>query len=438
MLRIAPVSLTGPLAFAACGPAADTGPAGPAQPLKGAIRYSHLSTKSHVDVFQKLAAQFQQANPAVQVTAEPTWKWDNAKYIAEAVGGDAADVVWTSENYVTPLYARGVVAELDSFITRDKTLKPADYFNTVFGAYKFRGKQVGLPILWGAYVMYYNKSLFGRFGRKLPDDSWTWDTFLDAAKALSRPSNDPATFGQYGFETRWHENVWAPWVWNNGGDLFTPDGLKMALDKPEAIEGLQYLIDLIHRHRVAPTSDELSNHKLGTNAFGTGQVGMAWNAIYFLPTYRNSDALQQMEWDVAPIPKGKKGRATTNPTSGLGLWKGSKSPDAAYAFMKFLISEEASKAYVAEGVDGLPVHKAAADQVLKDGGPPKSKQVYIDAFTYAKPAFTTPYGQRAIQTLNDDIKNVFKTGGSVKDVITGSIAKLNQIMQEEISADTKK
>ncbi len=40
----------------------------------------------------------------------------------------------------------------------------------------------------------------------------------------------------------------------------------------------------------------------------TGKVGMVFNAIYFLPTYRQAEGLQQIEWDVAPIPKGPKRR----------------------------------------------------------------------------------------------------------------------------------
>jgi ABC-type glycerol-3-phosphate transport system substrate-binding protein len=108
--------------------------------------------------------------------------------------------------------------------------------------------------------------------------------------------------------------------------------------------------------------------------------------------------------DIAPVPKGKKGRTTTNPTSGLAMWKGSKSPDATWAFMRFLISEEASKGYVEGAMDGLPVHKGAADLVIKDTRPPKSKQVFIDAFKYAKPAFTTPYGRRAISEYGNAVR----------------------------------
>jgi len=431
---------------AACGsggtPSGTEKPA-PASTIKGAVRFSHLAQKPHPDVFTKLASEFQQQNPGVTVTAEPTWSWDNAKFIAEAVGGDTSDLVWTSENFVTPLFAKGVVREVDAYMSKDRSFKLADYYDTVIGAYKFRGKQVGMPVNFGAYVMHYNKTLFERAGRKLPDDTWTWDTFLEAAKALTRPATD-GTFGQYGFETRLHENVYSSWLWNAGGDLFNPEGTRQLFDKNESIEGMQYLVDLLHRHRVAISPEVIlkqtgANSPYGTNTFGlTGKVGMVFNAIYFLPTYRQAEGLQQMEWDIAPIPKGARGRTTTNPTAGVTMWSGSKSPDAAWAFMRYLVSEEASKIYVDMQIDGLPVHKGAADLVLKDSRPPKSKQIYIDAYKYARPAFTTPYGQRAKTEYNNAIRPVFLEGGQVRPAVMEALPKIQSALDEEIAADIKK
>jgi multiple sugar transport system substrate-binding protein len=436
---------TGGLAalVAACSAGGGGEQAAPSAPLKGSVRFSHLAQKPHPDVFTKLAGQFQQQNPGVVVTAEPTWDWDNAKYIAEAVGGDAADIVWTSENYVTPLFAKGVAQEVDPYLSKDKSFKPGDYFDTVLTAYRFRNKQIGLPILWGAYVMYYNKTLFEGAGRKLPEEAWTWDTFLDAAKALTRPASDPATLGQFGFETRLHENVYAPWIWNAGGDLFDAAGTKPLFDRPESIEGMQYLIDLLHVRRVAMAPEviqqQTGSNPYSTNIFGvTGKVGMVFNAIYFLPTYRQSEGLQQAEWDIAPIPKGPKGRTTTNPTSGLAMWKGSKSPEAAWSFMRYLVSEEASRTYVQMSLDGLPVHRAAADLVLKDTSPPKSKQVFVEAFKYARPAFTTPYGQRAKTEYNNAIRPLFLSGGQVRPVVTEAMPAIKAALDEEIAADVTK
>ena len=426
------------LAAVGCGEQAAT--RAPTSQVKGTIRVSHLGDPKQAEFWKKSIAIFAQQNPSIQITGEPTWSWDNGKYIAEAVGGDAADLVWTSENYVTPLYARGVLQEVDPFVSKERSFKQADYFDSVINAYKFRNKQAGWPVNWGAYVMYFNKSLFDRQGVKPPSEAWTWETFLDAAKALSRPSGDPNTAGQYGFETRWHENVFAPWIWNAGGEIFSADGTKCLLDKAETIEGLQYLVDLIHRQRVAMPPAEMTQFKLGTNAFGiTGKIGMVWNAVYFLPTYRQaSDGLNSQEWDIAPIPKGKGGRTTTNPTAGLGMWKGSKSPEAAWAFMRYATSKENMELWVTENMDGMPVHKGAADQLLKDSRPPKSKQVFVDAFKYAKPAFTTPYGQRPMSVFKSAVAPVFNNGGNVKQAVTEAMVAVRTAVDEEIAADTKK
>ena len=116
----------------------------------------------------------------------------------------------------------------------------------------------------------------------------------------------------------------------------------------------------------------------------------------------------------------------------------SKAPDAAWAFMRYLISEEASKTYVDMQIDGLPVHKAAADLVLKDARPPKSKQIYIDAYKYAKPAFTTPYGQRAKSEYNNAIRPLFLDGGQVRPAVMEAMPKITAALEEEVAADTKK
>lgn len=145
-----------------------------------------------------------------------------------------------------------------------------------------------------------------------------------------------------------------------------------------------------------------------------------------------------MEWDIAPIPNGKKSRTTTNPTAGAGMWKGSKSPEAAWAFMRFMNSKETMELWVSENMDGMPVHKGAADQLLKDTRPPKSKQVFVDAFKYAKPAFTTPYGQRPMSLFKSALAPVFNNGGNVRQAITEAIGAVNAAVEEEVAADTRK
>jgi multiple sugar transport system substrate-binding protein len=414
---------------AGCGAAGtESAPSAP-QKLAGQVRFLHPPDVTYVGPLAKVTDQFQRDNPGAQISLEPSPNWsDSAKFIASAVAGDAPDLLWATETTDAMYFLKGVIQPLDGFITKDKQFKVTDYFDTVIAEYKANGRQLGLPLLWGAYVIYYNKAMFAQAGRKPPDETWTWDTFLEAAKALTKPASDPATMGNYGFELRNHFNVWMSWVWNTGGDLFSQDGLKCVFDSPEAVEAMQFVVDLMHRYKVAPTAKELADRNLGSNAFGTGKVAMVSNAIYYLPTYRQSDV---PDWEIAPVPKGKKGRWTANPTSGLVMWSGTKVPDVTWAYMRHLISEPSARTYITEGMNGMPVNRAAAQLILQDPRPPKNKQLFFDAFTYAKPAFTTPYGNAAWNVLAAEMKPMWDTGEPANKVLKDAAARVNAQMQSD-------
>ncbi len=200
--------------------------------------------------------------------------------------------------------------------------------------------------------------------------------------------------------------------------------------------GFQFLMDLIHRWKVAPPAADVKQFSLGTNAFGTGKVGMVFNAPFRLPDYRKAELF---EWDIAPLPKGPKDQWRTLSTTGLAMWNGTRYKDATWAFMRFLIGEEASKAYVTERMDyGIPAHKGAAPLFSQDPRAPQSKQVFFDAAGRARPAYTTPYGQKAISVLNPALETMWDEGRPAKAALEDVVPRVNASMQEEIAADVKK
>lgn len=404
--------------------------------VPGKIRFSYTPGPAFDKVYTGLASQFQAQNPGTQVSAEGTWDWDNNKYIVQATGGSAADIVWSDETYDTQLYTAGVTQPLDSYIATDAQYKLTDYFESAMAGYRFQGKQIGLPMLCGPYVLWYNKSVFDQAGQKYPTPSWTWDDFLSTATALTKPSGDAAVFGQYGFETRNHQNVWVPWIFGEGGQIFSDDNTKSLMDSPEAIAGIQYWLDVVYKHKVAPTPKDLSDRKLGTNAFGmTGKVGMVYNGIYFWNGYKKN---QSLDFDITFIPHGPKSNATNLPTDGLVMWKGTRAADTAWSFMKFLVSQPAEEQYVTGGVDGMPVNKAAAQIILKQPGPPANKQAFYDVFQFAKPTFTDPYGQNAISVLQKDGKfaDMWNNNLNVHDTLAAAVPLMNKAIQAQI--DSKK
>ena len=61
-----------------------------------------------------------------------------------------------------------------------------DYYPGSLDVSKYNGKLYGLPWIAQPVMLYYNPALFNAAGISPPDESWTWDTFKDAAKKLTK------------------------------------------------------------------------------------------------------------------------------------------------------------------------------------------------------------------------------------------------------------
>jgi multiple sugar transport system substrate-binding protein len=330
---------------------------------------------------------------------------------------------------------------LDPYAVKDRQWRAADYPDNALAMYKAGGKQYALPLLWSPIILYYNQSMFERAGRKVPDDTWTWETLLDAARALTKPSNDPNVMGEYGFGVRDFINWYLPWVVSNGGEVWNADGTKCTLATPEATEGLQFAADLIHRWKVSYTMQERDARGLGSYPFQRGNLAVVFDGSPALPTYRLG--AQVWEFDVAPLPKGKKGRKTAALTASLAMWSGSRAPEAAWAYMRHLVGEEASRQYAAfvgkptiagGGMGGLPVHKAAARLILQDSELPKGRQAFVDALGYAQPPVPSGYAWAAVGALGQAMKPMWYEGQPAAVVMPEVVRVVNAKMDEEISA----
>ena len=143
-----------------------------------------------------------------------------AKLIALVAAGTAPDLFWTHA-YISPnLQKLNLLADISAYLAADKDIKLADYFESATKDYNVAGKQYGLPREATTSNLVYNKELFQKNGVALPDDSWTWDTFLDAAKKMTKGEGTQATWGTAGFAGTGSAPYY-PYikVWQEGGDI---------------------------------------------------------------------------------------------------------------------------------------------------------------------------------------------------------------------------
>ena len=164
---------------------------------------------------------------------------------------------------------------------------------------KYKNKIGGLPMQFNAFDWVYNKTRFDENGVDYPNNDWTWDDFLDAAKRLTHPDKD-----QWGTRNTGAHSLWMPMVFANGGEFWDETNGKCILDSPEAAEALEMNIDLINKHQVAAPRSVHSEKRLG---FFNGNYAMNmagspagnWN-------WHPDRVAGKFEWDVFHMPLFKR------------------------------------------------------------------------------------------------------------------------------------
>ena len=366
----AAASASAPAAAATCGTYA-----GP--PVK--ITYAMWGDTTELANQQKIVDAFQAMNPNITVKVSVA-DWDSywPKLQTDLAGGNAPDVFLMDGPLYPDYQTRDQLLDLNPYIAKDgfDTGQLVDL--AVKGFTAADGHLYGLPRDLNTIALFYNKTMFDAAGLPYPDATWDWAKLREVAAKLTLTADGKTS--QWGFytETSDMENYWSSLVWQAGGDILSPDKKTVVIDSAEAASGIQFLQDLVYTNKVMaqPVPG-------GTgDAFENGQAAMEANGSWLVPTHEAAG----LSFGVAPLPKGPAGQATSVNPSGVVAFKGSKSPDAAWEFIKCYTGPEL-QAMVASLKASMPANKQVlTDQYATsfDGG-----KTFADALAYAhlKPSF---------------------------------------------------
>jgi multiple sugar transport system substrate-binding protein len=219
------------------------------------------------------------------------------------------------------------------------------------------------------------------------------------------------------------ENYWSELVWQNGGDIISADHKSSLVGSDQAAGGMQFLQDLIWKEKVMP--DASVTDALG-DAFEQGQAAMESNGSWLVATHLAAG----IDFGIAPLPKGPAGQATSINPTGAVVYKGTKNPDAAWAFVKYLASP-AAQTQLMQLKASLPANKSVLSGPFATSF--AGADVLANAITYAhiKPSFkgfndwTT-----ALQTELD--ANVFNEAKkTAKQALTDVLPSLDAILASQ-------
>jgi ABC-type glycerol-3-phosphate transport system substrate-binding protein len=315
-----------------------------------------------------LVPRFQAAHPGVKVNVEfiPPPRLDEKLAITFA-GGVSPDIFQAGAEYVGGLVHRGQVLCLDDYVHRWG--QGADFYRASWNTCVYRGRVYGLPYLSAPHALLYRKDLLQQAGFSRPPEDWP--ELVEWAVKLTRRRGETITLAGINLRVTWQTFV--NFLWQNGGELFSADGRRCLLDRPEAIEALQFYVDLYHKHKVG-TIASLPIAGGGVPVFASGRAAMDFaNQLGVKNLEKYAPALLP-KVGVAALPMKKK-RVLSVYTDWLAISSQSKQKDLAWEFIAFLMEPENLVAYN-ETLFYLPPRRSCAQARFLRENP--QLQVFIE------------------------------------------------------------
>ncbi len=285
-----------------------------------------------------LIPRFEATHPGVKVNTQYiSWAHLDEKLTISFAGGVTPDVFQVGAEYVGGLAYRGMAQPLDDRIA--KWGQADDYFPASWSTCIYQGKVYGLPYLSAPRVLLYRKDLLKRAGFDHPPD--TWEQLAAAARRMTVKRGPVYEMAGMNLPVSWQ--FFVELLWENGGSIVSEDGTRSMLDSPEAIEALQFYVDLYRKYEVCPTSGmPVAGGQIPV--FASQRAAMEINnqfGIYNVKKYA-PEILSKV--GIAPTPR-RKERVISVYTDWLAMSPQSRNKDLAWELMTFLMEPENLAAY---------------------------------------------------------------------------------------------
>jgi multiple sugar transport system substrate-binding protein len=260
---------------------------------------------SRTAIQKAMIAAFQRKYPHIHLNTFSTdFTTFYTKMNTNIAAGTVPDVFMMSGAYFYNAAMKGVLMELDPYIKAAHMDLARDYF-TESANQMYQGKTYGIPGEIDIVALAYNKDLFDAAGVRYPTTTWTWHDLMNAALKLTRKDkNGVQNYGFYSFNSS--QELWGDFVKENGGGFLTPDLKHGALNTPQAMQAIQFAVDLIYKYKVSPTPQGVSSLpgyiQSAGSPFLTGHLAMKFQGNYEMALL---SSIKKFRWDVTLMPKAK-------------------------------------------------------------------------------------------------------------------------------------
>ena len=371
------------------------------------------------DVFQRDGMQamcdaYTALHPEVTIEVQVT-SWDEywTKLEAATMAKQAPDIFWMHTNEILKY------ADNDKLVDCSEIVDKSHFSDiSLANASGSDGTLYAVPKDRDTVGLVYNKEMFDAAGVSYPDDTWTWDTLVEASQKIYDAT------GYYGYMAYGDDQLgYWNFVYQAGGSILTEDKTRANFTDPATEMAMDFYIGL-QKNDWCPDQTYFAETSPGT-AFFSGKGAMFlegdWNILPELQNYPDMVG----KWDVAVLPKcpnpmNGDGRATISNGLSYATTKTNKHLDVVMDVLKFFGSAEGQQIQGESGA-AIPAYIGMEDSWVGCFDQyPVDITCFIDMFDYcvqsvnnaARPAWKTPVSDTLLKiytgqlTLEDGLEQM--------------------------------
>ena len=357
--------------------------------------------------YQKLVTAFEAKYPGVHVELRAVADEDAAlqQLVTAFSAGAQPDVMLLNYRRVWQFAAQGGLQPVSPYLDQSKLIHAADFYPQALQAFQWQGKTWCIPQNASSLVVYYNRALFDAAKLPYPTAGWTWDDFLNNARALTHDLNGDGQIDQYGAGISPQLYRLAPFIWQNNADIVDNPAqpTRLTLESPAALQAFQWFIDLQVQEHVMPDA-AAEQAQASEDRFMSGSMAMFFNSRRGVTTYRTVAGL---DWDVAPLPKGATDVSILH-SDGFCMAAKSHDKSSAWALIEFANSVEGQTILSETGRIVPSLRQVAESPAFLDPNQrPAHSQIFLDVIPSLRTVPQMPQWASIEATANPEIQRAF-------------------------------
>lgn len=343
----------------------------------------YTSTTPAIERMKKQESGFKEQFPEIDLQViQMTEVYD--KFATMWAAGNEPNLTWMGTGFWR-FVGGGAFLQLDPLVDADPDFNRDDYYHQALDYFTWRGGLYELPYGMDCDVYAYNLDLIEAAGLSAPSDTWTHDDYIAYGQAMTKDENDDGRMDIWGVT----DAGWYQYVWQEGGDVFSPEVDRATMDTPEAIAGLQLTYDLtMGKYKISPTPD-ITQSTAPLPLFTTGKVGIRITYPAHMPVYRESATFR---WDVVAAPNQK---GTWFNPEGFAVSARTQDKGAAWCLLKYLCGPESQRSFYAVEKSAIPAIRSIAESSAWLEGGPSNMKAFAEALEYEKHWVKHPVGMES-------------------------------------------